>query len=166
MFEIFGEFDSAEELNKAAEGQKNEGDKEGLIKLAAENGIDEEDALDYFEGVTEQLCTPLMAALGKLQVEAAEIEGMDKMIFTDWLDYIKSQCAEYEGIAIAVRRKNKSLKGCMGALLKWSYQKAVSVDAGILKAAGINNASVKLGIPDMKTARTIINKYYMTKGKK
>lgn len=166
MWDKFGEFNSAEELNKAAAGQKSEGDKDALIALAKENGIDEEDALDYFDGVTEELCTPLMAAIGKLNVEAAEIKGMDKMIFTDWLDYIKSQCAEYEGIAIAVRKKSKSLKGCMGALLKWSFQKAVAVDNGIKEAAGINNANVKLGIPDMKTARAIINKYYMTKGEK
>lgn len=166
MFEIFGEFNSAEELNRAAAGQKSEGDKEALITLAEENGIDEEDALDYFDGVTEELCTPLMAAIGKLDVEAAEIKGMDNMIFTDWLDYIKSQCAEQEGIAIAVRWKSKSLKGCMGALLKWSFQKAVAVDEGIKKAAGINNANVKLGIPDMRTATAIINRYYMTKGAK
>lgn len=48
MFDKFGEFDSAEELNKAAEGLKEEGDKESLIELAKENGIDPEDAEDYW----------------------------------------------------------------------------------------------------------------------
>lgn len=41
MFELFGEFDSVEEMNKAAEGFKNEGDIESLKKMAEENGIDE-----------------------------------------------------------------------------------------------------------------------------
>lgn len=45
MFDKFGEFDSAEELNKAAEGLKEEGDKESLIELAKENGIDPEDGM-------------------------------------------------------------------------------------------------------------------------
>ena len=40
MFDKYGEFDSAKELNAAAEGQKAEGDLEALIELAAENGCD------------------------------------------------------------------------------------------------------------------------------
>lgn len=47
MFERFGEFDSAEELNLTAEGLKTEGDMESLLILAEENGIDKEDAEDY-----------------------------------------------------------------------------------------------------------------------
>ena len=44
MFDLFGEFDSAEELNLAAAGQREQGDREALISLAKENGIDQEDA--------------------------------------------------------------------------------------------------------------------------
>ena len=40
MFDIFGEFDTFEELNMAAEGLKNEGDTDSLYKLAEENGIE------------------------------------------------------------------------------------------------------------------------------
>ena len=40
MWDKFGEFDSAEELNRAAAAQKAEGDREALIMLAEENGID------------------------------------------------------------------------------------------------------------------------------
>lgn len=40
MFDKFGEFDSAEELNRAAAAQKAEGDLEALIALAVGNGID------------------------------------------------------------------------------------------------------------------------------
>ena len=42
MFDKFGEFDSCEELNRAAAAQFKEGDDEALIALAEENGIDRE----------------------------------------------------------------------------------------------------------------------------
>ena len=51
MFDNFGEFDSWEELNRTAEGLKNEGDLDNLKVLAAENGIDEMDMVDYVNGV-------------------------------------------------------------------------------------------------------------------
>ena len=38
MFDKFGEFNSVEELNAAAEGFRNEGDLESLMALAQENG--------------------------------------------------------------------------------------------------------------------------------
>lgn len=69
MFDKFGEFDSAEELNKAAEGLRNEGDKESLIELAKENGIDPEDAKDYWNGEMQSLVSPRLAAVVRLKVE-------------------------------------------------------------------------------------------------
>ena len=50
MFEKFGEFDSAEEINRAAAAQRAEGDTEALMQIAIENGIDKEDAQDYAAG--------------------------------------------------------------------------------------------------------------------
>ena len=44
MFDKFGEFDSAEELNRAAAAQKKEGDYEAIYALAKEDGIDREEA--------------------------------------------------------------------------------------------------------------------------
>ena len=40
MFDRFGEFDSYEEINEAAEGLFNEGDLESLRLMAAENGLE------------------------------------------------------------------------------------------------------------------------------
>ncbi|MBR1909200.1 MAG: hypothetical protein IJ821_01295, partial [Lachnospiraceae bacterium] len=65
MFDKFGEFDSYEEINKAAKGLKEEGDTESLKELAKENGIDIEDVQDYFNGITDALTNKSMAALGK-----------------------------------------------------------------------------------------------------
>lgn len=159
MFDKYGEFNSFEELNKAAEGQKEEGDMEALKELAKENGIDEIDVLDYIDGVSIELCTPLTAALGKLQVEEEDMEPSE--IVKDWIDYIKSYTMENKHMQRAVRKKGKSLIGCIGAILKWSYTQKYSVDSRIVKASGISVNRVEMGIPGMATAKRIIREYYM-----
>ena len=159
MFEKFGEFDSAEELNLAAEGQKEEGDEDALKELAVENGLDPEDAEDYLDGVTDQLATPLMAAIGKLSVESKGVKCAE--IMEDWLDYIKAQCMDSEEMARAVRRKSKSLEGCIAALLKWSFAHQTPIDGKIMKAAGVSAGRCALGIPGMGTAKKIIKDYYL-----
>lgn len=157
MFEKFGEFDSHEELNRAAAAQLKEGDIEALMALAAENGIAREDAEDYINGDVPELSSPLMAAYGKLEVEAEELKPYG--IMEDWLRYIRIRCIEETDMAIAVRKKEKSLKGCITALLVWSMENAREVDRDILKAAGISYR-VTLGIPDMARAKKIITDYY------
>ena len=64
MFEKFGEFNSAEEINRAAKQQLAEGDTEAIYTIAKENGIDEDDVKDYIAGCTETLVTVLSAAVG------------------------------------------------------------------------------------------------------
>ena len=157
MFEKFGEFDSREELNRAAAAQLKEGDIEALKALAAENGIAEEDTQDYIDGIVPELASPLMAAYGKLDVEAEELKPYG--IMEDWLTYTRIRCSEEDAMAAAVRKKGKSLKGCMSALLVWSFKNARPVDKDILKQAKISYR-VTLGIPDMARARQIITDYY------
>lgn len=158
MFEKFGEFDSVEELNAAAEGLLKEGDTESLIALAEENGIDKGDAEDYIDGIAPELANALMAAWGKLDVECKELKPYE--IMEDWVEYIKRRCSEDPEVAKAVRSKKKNLKGCIAVLLKWSFENAKTVDRDIMKAAGVN-AQCKLGIPGMGTARKMISKYYL-----
>ena len=105
LYEQFGEFDSAEEINEAAAGQLAEGTEEGrqnILAIAKENGIDEEDAKDYIDGIEKELCNPLMAAIGKIEVER---QAMDlKEIMADWADYVITLCEgsehaqEYQGV--------------------------------------------------------------------
>lgn len=120
LFEKFGEFDSAEELNRAAAAQLAEGDIDAIYGIAEENGIDREDAEDYIDGAAPELCTPIMAALGKLKVEAAELEPQE--IMEDWLTYIRIQCAEHPETAEAVRKKRRAcggaLRSCLYGVLK------------------------------------------------
>lgn len=162
MYEIFGEMDSAEEINAAAEGLKNEGDKENLYKLAEENGIDSGFVDMYLDGTMEVLCCDAAtAALGKIEVEAAALNPVE--IMDDWVEYIKTLCGDDEEFARAVRRNGKSLTGCMGSLLKWSYKTRYKVDREIVKAAGIS-ISVEMGIPGMGTAKKLIREYYLGTG--
>ena len=158
MFDRFGEFDSVEELNMAAEGFKREGDIESLLAMAEENGIDKEDAEDYADGAVEELANPLMAALGKLKAECRELSPEE--IMEDWVQYIQARCTESEEMQRAVRKKGKTLKGCIAELLIWSFRNAKPVDKEILKAAGVNGRCT-LGIPGMGRAREIITKYYL-----
>ena len=71
----------------------------------------------------------------------------------DWIEYIKGQCMESEEVALAVRRKGKSIKGCIGALLSWSFKNQQDIDKDIIKAAGISAGKVTLGIPGMARQR-------------
>lgn len=159
MFDKFGEFDSWEEINKAAAGQKAEGDEEALRELANENGIDMDDVEDYFDGAIKELCTPLTAAYGKLFIENEELNTKD--IMNDWYNYIMTLVAGDERVAIAVRRKGKSLKCCIAELLKWSFGHQQNIDKDILKAAGVSANKVTIGIPGMAEAHRIIKSYYL-----
>ncbi len=158
MFEKFGEFTSSAELNEAAQELLDAGDTGALIALASENGIDTEDAQDFIDGCTGKLATPLMAAIGKLKVEEAELEPYE--IMADWVDYIKAACMEEPEMQKAVRKKGKSLRGCIAELLKWGLEYARPVDRDILSACNIKY-KVTLGIPGAGTARKIIKRYYL-----
>ena len=160
MFDKFGEFDSADEMNRAAAAQRKEGDNEAILAIAEENGIDREDAIDFIDGCVAAFVTPLMAAYGKWDIEAKEMKPYE--IMEDWLQYIKLRCAEEPEMAVAVRRKGKSLKGCIAALLEWSMKNQRPVDSEILKAVKINY-KVTLGIPGMGRAKKIITEYYLGK---
>lgn len=157
MFEKFGEMDSFREINELAENLFNEGDMESLKAMAEENGIDKDIVDLYLQGEVPVLCDPLTAALGKIDIECAELKP--KEIMEDWVEYLRSQCMENEMIAFQVRKKGKSLKGMIGALLKWSFGHQQQIDKDIIKAAGVSGR-VTLGIPGMGRAKQIIRDYY------
>ena len=167
MWDKFGEFDSAEELNRAAAAQKAEGDREALIMLAEENGIDRDDAEDYLDGVVDELVTPLMAAVGKLQIEAADLEL--RGILKDWEDCILELCRKDRQMQIAIRRREKKLKGCMAMLLKYSFENKCQVSDEIIKATKVMRngrteplrGPVYMGVPDRAKVKELIQEYYL-----
>ena len=161
LYDKFGEFDSADEINASAEGLFNEGDYENIKVLAKENGIEKDFVEMYLAGDIPVLCDTTSAALGKLEVEASELKPVE--IMEDWLEYIKMCCADEAEMAKAVRAKDKSLKGCMASLLAWSFKARYKVDAEIVKQAKIGSARVEMGIPGMGTAKHLIREYYLGK---
>lgn len=159
MFEKFGEMNSYTEINELAKNLLAEGDIKSLKVMAAENGITSEYVEYFASGEIPQLCDALDAAVGKLDVEALEIEAEGIMV--DWVDYIKGQCMENELMAHQVRRNGKSLKGCIGKLLAWGFKHQKNVDKDIIKSAGVNAGRVTFGMPGMAEAKKIIREYYL-----
>lgn len=164
MFDKFGEMDSAEDINELVDNLFNEGDRESIYVVAKENGIDREMVDLYMQGDLPVLCDATEAALGKIAVETAELKP--KEIMEDWVEYIKGRCVESERLSKEVRKKGKSLKGCIAALLSWSFKNQQQVDKDIIKAAGVSAGKVTLGIPGMGRAKQIITDYYMGSAKK
>lgn len=159
MFEKFGEMDSYKEINELADNLFNEQDIDSFKEMAEENGIEECVVALYLSGDLPELCDAESAALGKIEVECQELKP--KEIMQDWVEYIKAQCMTQPKIALAVRKKGKSLKGCIAALLDWSFKNQIQIDKDILKAAGVKAGRVTLGIPGMGQAKKIIKEYYL-----
>lgn len=159
MFDKFGELNSCEEINELAENLFNEGDIDSLKVIAKENGIQEDFVEMYLQGDIPVLCDALTAALGKIDIEAAELKP--KEIMEDWVEYLRGQCVEDDTLARQVRKKGKSLKGCIAALLSWSFKNQKTINEDIIKKAGVTAKKVTLGIPGMGRAKQIIKDYYM-----
>lgn len=164
MFEKFGEFDSAEELNRAAAAQKAEGDLEALIALAVENGIDKEDAEDYMDDVVEDLVTPKTAAIGKLDLEKKDLKLSGVLL--DWVQELVAMVMESDEFAGAVRKKGKSLAGYIALTAEKGYENRCVVDKRIVEKMDqvkkiVGSHEFSIGIPDKKTRKELATKYYM-----
>lgn len=159
MFDKFGEMDSAEELNELAVNFLKEGDTDSLKAMAEENGIPADYAELFIEGAIPYLADTITAANGKLDLESKEL-GL-KGLMSDWVEYIRGLCMEKPEMAAAVRTKKKSLKECMGKLLKFSFENRVQVSEEIIKAAKISAKRVDFGIPGMGEAKKMIREYYL-----
>lgn len=159
MYEKFGEFDTFGEINELAENLFNEGDLKSIRILAKENGIPEDLAEMYIEGEIPYLCDAMMAAVGKIDVEASEMKIQGLMI--DWANYIKAQCADNAIMSYKVRNKGKSLSGCIAKLLEYSFGNQWNVPDEIKKKAKVSANRVTFGVPAMGEAKKIIKEYYM-----
>ena len=156
MFDKFGEFDSAEEINRAAAAQLKEGDLDAIKTIAEENGLDPEDAEDFCTGAIDSLTTPLLAAIGKLEMESKDLELKNMM--EDWKNFLIQMCEESDQMAQAVRKKGKSLEKCMAQILKVSFETKTQLDDRIVRAAGLK-PPIYLGIPGKAQIRKIAEKY-------
>lgn len=167
MFEKYGEFDSYKEINQKAKELLDAGDADAVRELAKENGVDPEDAEDYITGDVIELCTDLMAAVGKLNLEEKDLEIGG--ILKDWTDCIRDMCVDVDGMAAAVRKKKKKLAECMAALIRFSFENKVQVSDQIVDITKVTHNGKEekmrkplyLGVPNRTEARKIIQDYYM-----
>lgn len=123
LFQTFGEFDSFVEINEAAEGLLMEGDLEGLRKLAAENGLEQE-AEQYITKQTDELCEPIEAAIGKIRVEC---EGDNSAFCEDVMDYLMSNCDDLD-FALAVRKKGKRVSEAAARVVEEASRNTVWIN--------------------------------------
>lgn len=156
MFDKFGKM-SYDELIRTAKAEKEEGDEEALIALAQENGLDQENAEDYMDDLTEVLCTPKEAAVARVEMEAKDLEVSG--IWEEWKGCVLEMCMQEEDLACAVCRKNRSLLGLFGKLLKLGFDSKQRVDKRICKEAGLND-NVYTGIPTRQKVAETISNYY------
>lgn len=160
LFEKYGEFDSAEEINEAAAGQLEEGDTTALNEIARENGIQQEDVLDYIDGAVPELTNPLLAALGKIDVEANYLEIDEKHAYSDWCNWMRKECSENEAFCRAVRKKGKRMSDAFGAILKVAFTRRKPIHEDILEAADVHGRVESSELP-MWEIQQIITRYYL-----
>ena len=123
------------------------------------NGIPDDYVEMYLEEAIPSLCDSTSAAIGKIDVECMKLKPKELML--DWVEYIKGLCMENEMIAHQVRKKGKTLQGCMAVLLEYSFKNQITVDKTIIKAAGVSAGKVTFGVPGMAKAKELIRDYYM-----
>ncbi len=159
MFDKFGEMGSYTEINELAANLLKEGDTDSLKELAKENGIPADYVEMYLEDVIPTLCDSASAAIGKIDVECRELKPKELML--DWVEYIKGLCMENEMVAHQVRKKGKTLQGCIAVLLAYSFKNQITVNKEIVKAAKVSAGKVTFGVPGMAKAKELIRDYYL-----
>lgn len=187
LFPKFGEFGSAEEINRAAKAQKDEGDFEALKELAKENGIDEMDAEDYMADISTELCTDFSAAMGKIQREvkylkpSMTLEAWNTFIFemmTGEMVGVKAKVGEEAELTAtedseslklcrAIRSKGKNLSGFYARVIVECSKNRVNVPREIVQEAKKIEESIPDTLPmgDITRPRLkeLIKEYYLGK---
>lgn len=117
MFDIYGEMETAEEINEVAKSLREEREKENLEKLCEENGIDAELVELFWQGDIDFVTDTIMAAVGKLDIEIKELKK-DKELAEGVSDYLKNRAEENEDFARCIRKKGKRLEQVIKLLWK------------------------------------------------
>lgn len=165
LYAKFGEFDSAEEINRAALAQISQGDYEAVKMIAKENGIDEMDAQDFIDGVYPELCGPFTAAVGKLEVEA-EALGLP-MVMQLWADHIKGMLASDDDDLLkkGIRRKGKNMAELFGKLIVETSRTRKNTPSEIVAAARKIDSSIPSTLPigdiSKKRFEEVVREYYI-----
>lgn len=159
----FGKMDSAVELNQKAAALKMQGDKEALIALALENGLDKEDAEEYLDDEVPELATELQAAIGKLNAESKDLQLTG--VLMDMVTELMDLCTTNGDLCRAVRRKEKDLAGYLAEVAEAGYESRCIVHKRIVERTRTIKSIVRkhelaIGMPDKQTRRKLALSYW------
>lgn len=155
MFDRFGKMRSLEQLNEKAALLKQEGDLEGLVTLAKENGLCMVDAEWYMEGRKSQLTYLGDAAMGRLRVELDGIDSRDSILICGMIGMLRQVVRDNAELQKAVLHSDKSAVDCLGKLMEALVQAPARMPEGITPWG-------KLAIPDLslKSVEEIVRDFY------
>ena len=156
MFDTYGKMTSLEQLNEKAALLKQEGDLEGLVTLAKENGLCMVDAEWYMEGRKSQLAYLDDAAMGRLSAELNGIDSRDSIMICGMIGMFRQVVRDNTELQKAVLRSDKSAVDCLGKLMEALVQAPARMPADLTPWG-------KLAIPDLsgKSVREIVEEYYL-----
>ena len=89
MFDTYGKMTSLEQLNEKAALLRQEGNLEGLVTLAKENGLCMVDAEWYMEERKSQLAYLDDAAMGRLRAELDGIDSRDSIMICGMIGMLR-----------------------------------------------------------------------------
>ena len=134
--------------------------------LAEENGLDPEDADCFLAGIADFITLPFGAAVGKLEVEAADLklEG----VLQDWVNDLADQCSEDDELTVGVRRKGKDMAGYIALIIDYGYGNRITVDHRITDRTQrvkqiMRSHQLTIGAEDARTRRRLALEYYCGK---
>lgn len=167
MFDTFGYFDSAEEINEKADELFNAGEFDNIKELAKENGIDEYMADIFIGGETPVLCDVATAAIGRIEIEAKDLEISG--VLEDWKNVIEEMCLEDEDMQQAVRQEDKTLVKFMAQLLGFAFNNKEKVSDEIVNITVVEHngkeekmrGPIYLGIPNKRQVKEMAKAYYL-----
>ena len=166
MYNRFGEMDSAGEMNQKAAELKMKGDKEALIALALENGLDKEDAEEYLDDEVPELATELQAAIGKLNAESKDLKLSG--VLMDMVTELMDLCTTNRDLCRAVRRREKDLAGYLAEVAEAGYKSRCIVHKRIVERTRqiksiVGKHEFAIGVPDKQTRRKLALSYWGVK---
>ncbi len=156
MFDTYGKMTSLEQLNEKAELLRQEGNLEGLVTLAKENGLCMVDAEWYMHGKKSQLTYLTDAAMGRLRVELDGIDSRESIMICGMIGMLRYAVRDNIEVQKAVMKSDKkSAVDCLCRLMEVLVQTPDKLPDPTPLG--------KLAIPDLskKSVKEIVEEYYL-----
>ena len=156
MFDTYGKMTSLEQLNEKAALLRQEGNLEGLVTLAKENGLCMVDAEWYMEERKSQLAYLADAAMGRIRAELDGIDLKGSIMICGMIGMLRQVVRDNTELQKAVMQADKSAVDCLYRMMEVLVQAPDRMPADLTPWG-------KLAIPDLsqKSVREIVEEYYL-----